>query len=124
MGARSESQVYTYDGKMMCSLSLSVPSSCMASVSNDYVALLDPDQKTTVRFFNLPNGQEAAKVLSACKSDEPRRLVRNGGVAVMDLVSISLSQGGTQVDPLLTTAVAATTLGAGSGLRLCRHPAR
>lgn len=71
----------------------------MVALSSDTLALLHPATRTSAHFFHVAGGHATAEPLRIRRDDDCRRLVSDGNVAVMDMVSIALSQAGSQVSP-------------------------
>lgn len=101
-GVQEEVQVFDYQGKHLCApkhpkIGLHALSMPLVSVSNDFVAIVEPVKRTAVYFFSTLGGQVTAEPLMIRKEDDTRRLVSDGNVAIMDIVSIALSQAGGEV---------------------------
>jgi hypothetical protein len=97
-------QVYDFQGKLLCAprragLPHDALTPAAAALAPDTVALLHPVSRTAVHFFAVPGGEERADCLRIRREDDPRRLVSDGNVAVMEIVSIALSQCGSQALP-------------------------
>jgi hypothetical protein len=95
-------QVYDYQGKLLSAPNstcftgseLSMP---MISLSSDFLAILEPATHTSVHFFHTASGQPTMLPLQIRKEEDSRKLVHDGNLAVMNIVSVSLSQTGGQV---------------------------
>lgn len=101
-------QVYDYHGKLLCTpkvegIPLDTLAPPMVALSSDILALLHPATRTSVHFFHVAGGHATAEALRIRRDDDSRRLVSDGNVAVMDIVSIALSQTGSQVRPAACT---------------------
>ena len=99
-------QVYDYHGKLLCApradgIPLDTLAPPMVAISSDTLALLHPATRTSVHFFHVAGGHATAEALRMRREDDSRRLVSDGNVAVMDIVSIALSQTGSQVRPAI-----------------------
>jgi hypothetical protein len=95
-------QIFDYHGKLLSApklvgFQLDVLAPPMISISNEFLAVLHPTQRTAVHFFYTSGGHETSEALRIRREDDSRRLISDGNVAVMDIVSIALSQSGTQV---------------------------
>lgn len=94
--------MYDYHGKYLCApqapRALAGAALCMPMValSSDVLALLDPQTRTEVHFFQTAGGQAAGRPLRLRRDDDSRRLATDGNVAVMAIASIALSQTGAQ----------------------------
>jgi hypothetical protein len=95
-------QVHDYQGKLLCapkhdSIKRDALSMPLVSVSNDFVAIVEPTKRTSVYFFSTAGGQATAQPLLIRKEDDTRKLVSDGNVAIMDIINVALSQSGAQV---------------------------
>jgi hypothetical protein len=98
-------QVYDYHGKLLSTpqctwitgSALSMP---MISLSNDFLAVLEPTKHASVHFFHTSSGQLTTCPLQVRKEEDTRKLVHDGNLAVMNIVSVSLSQSGGEVRSL------------------------
>jgi hypothetical protein len=101
----SSVQVYDYHGKLLCApkhpaINSGALSRPMVSVSDDVVAILEPAKRTAVHFFATAGGAAAGAPLRIRRDEDRRKLVGDGNVAIMDIVSIALSQFGDQARAL------------------------